>query len=242
MNLIIDIGNSSVKTAIFDGDTVVEEGRYDSFTAADADTLLKKHPGTDAAILCSVGMFDKAAEELLKERLDRFVRFGPGTPVPIANAYSTPETLGADRLAAAVGAVSLYGADKNILVVDFGSAITIDSVVCGTFMGGNISPGVSMRFRALNDYTAALPLRTLPAGELPLYGSSTYQAIETGVVRGITGEIAGYIEESRRIHGQVTVVFTGGDANYFAGKLKNTIFVNPRLVVVGLNVILESIR
>ena len=112
----------------------------------------------------------------------------------------------------------------------------------GTFMGGNISPGASMRFRALADYTAALPLCSLPDGDAPLAGSSTHEAIEAGVVRGITGEIAGYIEESRRLHGDVAVIFTGGDANYFAGKLKNTIFVNPRLVVIGLNVILENIR
>lgn len=242
MNLIIDIGNSTAKAAVFDGGKVVEERRYGSLTADDAAGMLYDYPAVDAAILCSVGTYDSAVDGLLRERLSRFVRFGADVPVPIANVYATPGTLGPDRLAAAVGAVSEYGADKNILVVDFGSAITIDTVVCGTFMGGNISPGASMRFKALAEYTAALPLCSLPEGDASSVASSTREAIEAGVVRGIMSEIAGYIEDSRRMYGAVTVVFTGGDANYFAGKLKNTIFVNPRLVMTGLNVILENIR
>lgn len=242
MNLIIDIGNSAAKAAVFDGGRVVEERRYGHLTTADAERLLDDIPGITAAILSSVGAYDEAVDGMLAKRLPRFVRFGAATPVPIANAYSTPATLGSDRLAAAVGAVSEYGADKTILIADFGSAITVDTVVCGTFMGGNISPGASMRFKALNDYTAALPLCSLPEGDAPLAGSSTREAIEAGVVRGITGEIAGYIDESRRLYGEIITVFTGGDANYFAGKLKNTIFVNPRLVMTGLNVILENIR
>ena len=242
MNLIIDIGNTTAKAALFDGGDIVEERRYGSLTTADTESILTDHPHIEAAILCSVGSYDKGVDELLSGSIARFVQFGAETPVPIGNAYATPATLGSDRLAAAVGAVSLYGADKNLLIVDFGSAITVDTVLRGTFMGGNISPGASMRFRALADYTAALPLCSLPDGDAPLAGSSTHEAIEAGVVRGITGEIAGYIEESRRLHGDVAVIFTGGDANYFAGKLKNTIFVNPRLVVIGLNVIFENIR
>jgi len=242
MNLIIDIGNSTAKTAVFDGGTVVEERRYGAMTAADVAELLDSCSGIDAAILSTVGTYDTKIDGVLSGRVVRFVRFGPDTPVPIANAYGTPGTLGSDRLAAAVGAVSLYGADKNMLVVDLGSAITVDTVLCGTFVGGNISPGASMRFKALHYYTASLPLCSLPEGDSPLAGASTREAIEAGVVRGIAGELDGYIEECRRLHGDITVVFTGGDANYFAGKLKNTIFVNPRLVVIGLNVILENIR
>lgn len=242
MNLIIDIGNSYAKAAVMSDGRVVAEHRYPSLTEVLAIELTERHPEVDAAILCAVGAYDKAIERIFRERLPRFVIFDATTPLPIKNGYSTPATLGADRLAAAVGAVSLYGAEAIILVIDLGSAITIDTVCRGTFLGGNISPGAKLRFGALHDHTSALPLCNLPQGESTFTGRSTKEAIESGVVQGIIGEIESYIDRCTRIYGHITTVFTGGDANYFAERVKNTIFVNSRLVTLGLNIILESTR
>lgn len=242
MNLIIDIGNSYAKAAIACDGHVNAEYRYPSLTEARAVELLECHPEVDAAILCAVGEYDKAIEHIFRERLTRFVVLDTTTPLPIKNGYSTPHTLGMDRLAAAVGAVALYGSDTTILVIDLGSAITIDTICRGTFLGGNISPGAKMRFNALHDYTAALPLCQLPQGDASFLGRSTTEAIEAGVAQGIIGEIESYIEQCSHTYGSMTTVFTGGDANYFAKRVKNTIFVNSRLVTLGLNIILESTR
>ncbi len=242
MNLIIDIGNSTAKAALVNGDTIIDAGRYEPMSASDVERLLDDNREVEAAILCAVSAYDPEIDVLLSSRLKRFVKLDRTTPVPIGNAYGTPETLGMDRLAAAVGAVHLYGDDKKLLVVDLGSAITVDTVIDGVFMGGNISPGASLRYKSLSDYTSALPLCSLPQGEQPLVGKTTREAIEAGVVRSIVGEIEGYIYESSALYGEILTIFTGGDADYFAKKLKNTIFVNPALVTIGLNVILEKTR
>ena len=159
------------------------------------------------------------------------------TPWAIIVAYATPATLGADRLAAAVGGVELFP-DSDILIVDFGTAITIDYVEDGVFRGGNISPGVTTRFRALADYTAKLPLCAPTEEELP-YGRTTIEAIEQGVMQGITHEIKGYIDSFLLKNEEKSIIFTGGEAKYFANRIKNAIFAKYDLVVCGLNRILE---
>ena len=158
--------------------------------------------------------------------------------MPIGNAYLTPETLGRDRLAAAVGATVLYPGE-NVLIVDFGTAVTIDLVTAdATFRGGCISPGMKTRFRALHDYTAKLPLCAATESE-ELAGLNTRQAIELGVMNGITFEIEGYAARMRSRIEDLCVIFTGGDANFFVKRIKNTIFANCNLVFCGLNRILE---
>lgn len=158
MNLTIDMGNTRVKYAVFDGGTVVSDGCSEEFDEAVIDRILAAHPGITQAIVATTrGPVDDTVA-LVRRRIGRCLRLSPQLPLPIRNGYTTPETLGEDRLAAAVGAASLYPG-RNLLIVDFGTAITIDQVSAdGVFRGGNISPGVQMRFRALHDYTAALPL------------------------------------------------------------------------------------
>ena len=158
------------------------------------------------------------------------------TAVPIGNAYLTPETLGVDRLAAAVGAVSQVG--DNCLIVDFGSAITIDVVEGGVFRGGNISPGVEMRLRALHDYTKRLP-KCEPTDENLELGRTTVEAIQQGVMTGITYEIEGYISYFYARNVKLSLIFTGGDAKFFVKRIKNAIFAKYDLVICGLNRILE---
>ncbi len=219
MNLVIDIGNTRVKAAVFEDGRLVEKGCVDALTAKYyiQRTIVAHVRGAEA---------DTPEDALI---LDRY------TPLPIKNLYKTPETLGMDRLAAAVGAWATFPGE-DMVVVDFGTAITIDVVTrAGEFVGGNISPGAEMRFRALHEYTAALPQVDIPTEPTPLLGASTREAIEAGVMQGIVYEIEGY---AAQMPGH-KIIFTGGDAKLFAERLKCSIFVDYDLVLRGLNTILE---
>ncbi len=175
---------------------------------------------------------------MLEKYCSRVMEFDFSTPVPIRNAYRTPETLGRDRLAAAVGVAELYP-NRNVLIVDMGTAITIDLVSAdATFRGGVITPGLDMRLRALHEYTACLPLCG-PSSEKRLLGGTTREAIEAGVMNSVCFEIEGYVERLHREFEDLCVIFTGGDAKFFDKRIKNTIFAKCNPVFVGLNRILE---
>ena len=227
-----------MKAAVFDDGQAVETFRSKAADKRFFDGIFQSYPDIDAAILVSSGPGEAEAEELLVSRTERFLKFGPDVKVPIKNLYETPETLGCDRLAAAVGADLLYP-ESNILIVDFGTAITIDLVTAaGEFKGGNISPGAMTRFRALHDYTSKLPLRSL-SDDTMLISTNSNQAVESGVINGIVYEIEGYITRLSQDYEDLKIIFTGGDGNFFAKRLKNTIFAIYDLVVYGLNRILE---
>lgn len=177
---------------------------------------------------------------MLREVVSDVLLFEATTPVPIAVSYATPQTLGRDRLAAAVGAWSVYGEDVDtVLIVDLGSAITIDLVTRGGgFEGGVISPGIAMRFRALHEFTASLPLCE-PTDEFVAIPRTTREAIEQGVMEGVALEIDGHIDRIRGKSEKKLVIFAGGDAKKLAKRIKNTIFAECELVSLGLNRILE---
>lgn len=238
MNLVIDIGNTRVKGAVFRGDELVERFDSECVTRGWLQEIVVRYPDTCRAIVSSTRNDLSEVVALLSEVVGYVVGFQPGvTPVPIGNDYHTPLTLGADRLAAAVGGAKLYPM-SDLLIVDFGTAITIDYVEGGSFRGGNISPGVTTRFRALADYTAKLPLCS-PTDEVLDYGRTTYEAIEQGVMRGVEHEIRGYVEAFLKKNAKKSIIFTGGDAKYFAKQIKNTIFADCEPVFFGLNAILE---
>ncbi len=237
MNLILDIGNTMAKACIALGDALPREVlRQRDLTVRDLEKLHAAHP-FDRSILSSTRAVDPAVEEFLCGK-GFCLRLKGDTPTPLKNLYRTPETLGPDRLAAAVGAWSVFPGE-NLLVIDFGTAITIDAVTAeGEYLGGNISPGVHTRFRSLNTAAHALPLRELPPSTT-LYGTNSHQAIENGVVKGILYEIEGYISHYKSIYPGLKIIFDGGDAFYFAKQLKNPIFADYDPVVRGLNAILE---
>ncbi len=239
MNLIVDIGNTLVKVSVVDSGRVVQSLKVATLEEVPFDELTTEF-GIDNAILCSTRSNSPYAAKIVASYVGRCMLFDSSTPVPIGNDYATPETLGLDRLAAAVGAYELYGQDgEDLLVVDFGTAITIDHVSSdGVFKGGFISPGVLTRFRALNAYTAALPLCE-PSNEVLPMARSTREAIVQGVMNGVTYEIEGYIERFLQKKCKLSIIFSGGDAFYFDKRIKNTIFANQELVIIGLNRILE---
>lgn len=237
MNLVVDIGNSMMKVAVMEGDRTLSSNTFASVQELDVDSIIELYPALRRAIVASTAVPTEQVAELLRGKGLQVLQMTSLTPVPIGNDYLTPETLGVDRLAAAVGAVCTMGC-RDCLIVDFGTAITIDLVEGGVFRGGNISPGVRIRFRALHDYTRRLPLCEATE-ECREVGRTTREAIEQGVMQGITNEIEGYIGIFTRHNAKLSLIFTGGDAKYFVKRIKNAIFAKCDLVFCGLNTILE---
>ena len=235
-NLIVDEGNTLCKIAVIDENELLCEAVSEEFDMASATQMIEQFSVGKAVVASTRQGAEKIAEQL-RSKLDKVLIFSSQTEVPIAVEYSSRQTLGADRVAMAVGVVCELGIE-NALIVDMGSAITFDVVENGVFKGGNISLGVAMRFRALNEFTASLPLckATEPNGE---FGKSTTEAIEQGVMQGVLYEIEGYAERILSKNDKKSIIFCGGDAESFVNRIKNAIFAPRKLMFTGLNRILE---
>ena len=239
MNLIIDIGNNSAKYFIFAGNSIVLHGRRPNDSLGFAQEYISQY-AIDKVIVSSVVAISDGDMEFLDSLGPKVVWFTSSTPTPIKLEYRTPQTLGTDRIAALAGAHS-QAPGRDILVIDAGSAITIDFAdASGTFKGGNISPGVKMRLNALHSFTSRLPLVD-KEGEIPALGYNTETAIRSGVIRGICHEIEGYINGIRAKHPDVFVFLTGGDEKILINNIKSRIFADRFLTAKGLNMILENI-
>ncbi len=236
INLVIDVGNTLTKFAIFSGNKLLEVEKVDSVHLADIQQLVNRY-GIKNAIISSVASMPANCQEYLANN-GNLVLFSSTMPLPIKNSYTTPETLGSDRVAAAVAANLLYP-NSNVLVVDSGTALTYEVITSNAeYLGGAISPGITMRFKSLNNYTSKLPLLNI-TNNYPIIGSSTVDSIWSGVLNGIVNEVDAYIDSLKIDYPQLKIVFTGGDAFFFDKKLKNSIFVHPNLVLIGLNRILN---
>ncbi len=245
MNLCIDQGNSRTKVALMtdDGKTV-KHLIYRSFSSSDVERLFDLYDISDS-IISSVVDIEAAVVNTLHRRSRHFVLFDHNTPVPIINRYDTPETLGQDRLAAAVGAKSLCPGE-NLLIIDAGSAITYDFVSSeGEYLGGNIAPGIKMRFTMLQRMTKKLPLVEADEHELiPLFGTNTRDAIAAGVIRGVAYEVKGYMRTLGEKVPHFKTFLTGGHAPYILNNVrtsrteKREIQHEKNLVLIGLNTIL----
>jgi type III pantothenate kinase len=237
-NLIIDIGNTAVKLAVMDNDAVVDKLVDSSASFGAGRAFLEQYGKLPRAIVSSVRRGNNGVAALVRRLLPSAVTLTHETPLPIRNLYASPKTLGNDRLAAAVGASFLFPR-CNVLVVDAGTAITYELVSeRGEYLGGNISPGIALRFKSLNALTARLPLCEI-AEEFPSPGSSTREAITAGVLNGVIYEVEVNIEQFTLKYHNLKVVFTGGDADFLAKRVKKAIFVDYDLVLTGLNRILE---
>ncbi len=238
MNLVIDQGNTVCKFAVFNDSEIIERTTGQELTEDLLAMLFARHPEITCGILSSVSEYKPEVGEWLNTKLKTFIILSPETPLPIKNNYQTKSSLGYDRIADAVGAFSLFPG-KNILIIDAGTAITIDLLTAkGEFYGGNISPGLDLRFRALHEFTKKLPLIEKKE-DFPIMGRSTEDAILAGVLNGAVFELDGYIENLKKQYSDLAIILTGGDINYFDKKLKNSIFVHLNLNITGLNRILE---
>ena len=210
----------------------------DHIEEADIQALIRDYPGIDHSIISTVRKDEPFIAGLLRDKGVRVLKLDHLTPLPIKNCYVSKETLGYDRIAAAVEANARFPG-QDLLIIDMGTAITIDFVSSeNEFLGGNISPGLLMRFRSLHEFTGRLPL-VEPADHVALLGTDTESAIRAGVQNGIIFELDGYINEQKKRYPRLQVLMTGGDAVFFDKKLKNSIFVDLNLNLFGLHRILE---
>lgn len=237
VNLIIEQGNTSTKVAIYAEGNLKASFVYKTFDKSKLKPLFDVY-SLDKGIYSTVADVDEDLIVYLKDRLSCFIYFDNDVRLPITIKYKTPHTLGKDRIAAVVGAYYLQP-NRNILIIDAGTCITYELLeASGSYLGGNISPGMTTRFKALNDYTKKLPLVN-EREEVPCWGTCTEDAIRAGVVNGIVFEMDGYIDKAKELYSDVLVFLTGGHSFYFESRLKNSIFADINLVLTGLNRILE---
>ena len=237
VNLIIEQGNTSTKVAIYAEGNLKASFVYKTFDKSKLKPLFDVY-SLDKGIYSTVADVDEDLIAYLKEYLSCFIYFDNDVRLPITIKYKTPHTLGKDHIAAVVGAYYLQP-NRNILIIDAGTCITYELLeASGSYLGGNISPGMTTRFKALNDYTKKLPLVN-EREEVPCWGTCTEDAIRAGVVNGIVFEMDGYIDKAKELYSDVLVFLTGGHSFYFESRLKNSIFADINLVLTGLNRILE---
>lgn len=232
-NLCIDIGNTNIKSGFF-----LEDQMFD--LAFGVDELREKAKNRDfRSIICSVRKSVPYDITAIISSSEKHIELSPFLKIPINIVYDTPETLGMDRVAAAMGAKK-YFPEENCIVIDAGTCITSDFVDKNyNFLGGNISPGISMRIAAMHHFTAALPLVKIKKNS-GLLGKNTKEALQNGALKGTIWEISSFIKQINRKYGKSRVIFTGGDTKYFVNSFKTSIFANPNLVLEGLNEILKT--
>ncbi len=236
LNLTIDRGNSSTKLSLFRGENFVGTERYKHFDTSMLKRFMANYD-IGAVIVSSVVEGDDEASEFLTEAVPTYIKLSSATPLPIAITYRSANTLGCDRIAAAVEAWQA-NPGKPSLIVDVGTAATLDMVDAdGNFRGGNISPGLCMRIKSLNMLTSRLPL-VEKEGDTPLIGIDTDTAIRSGATRGLAYEIDGTIDSIKAKTPELTTFLTGGDSKIICGMLRNSVTVDRDMLAKGLNRIL----
>lgn len=235
MNLVLDIGNTRVKAGVFnDNDGTLTEST-DDVTSEHLRSILNRLPIARAAI-CSVR--NGEPEWLNELSAIKVHRVTSSSKLPFTSRYATPETLGTDRICLVAGAATLHPGE-DVLIVDAGSCITYDFIDgSAVYHGGAISPGIMMRYKALNQFTGKLPLVT-KMDKTKLTGDSTEASIASGVLNGAIGEVEGMTSRYMTLHANLKTIITGGDAPYLLANLETRIFAAPNLVLYGLNSILN---
>ena len=235
MKLIIDIGNTAVKTALFEDKQLVSSAVLDTYALQNILVFVGSHT-ISSAIISSVTALNPDTEKIIQHFNALFLN--ENTPLPITIDYKTPNTLGRDRIAAVVGASVLFP-KQDVLVFDAGTCLTIDFVNKEkVYKGGRISPGIMMRYKALNQFTNKLPLCEFSESSM-LLGDDTNSSIISGVQQGILAEVQEIINVYKIENKDTIIAVTGGDCFFFEKELKSSIFANPFLVMEGLNEILD---
>ena len=236
MNLIIDIGNTSTKLAVFKESKKVSSVRINDLSCEEFDKTLHDKR-IKRAIVSSVKRLPHFVTDLLVSHIPSVHILSHKSRLPFTIDYETPETLGTDRIAGVAGAYSIFPGE-NILVIDAGSAITYDFLAGNTYNGGNISPGIEMRFKALNKFTGRLPILSIRE-KYSSPGVNTHDAILAGVINGSIYEINEYIRTFEKKHKNSKIILAGGDSEFLKDKLITNVTFLPEIVIDGLNYILE---
>lgn len=238
MNLVIDAGNTLIKTAVFMGNEILSESKFNhEFFLREVEKIFNSYPDIDSSIISSVSCLSRKDIKALSI-FCKVHELSSESKIPFINLYETPKTLGVDRIAL-ITAAYYECKNKNVLIIDSGSCITYDFLSeDAKYYGGAISPGIYMRFRALNTFTANLPL--IETTELTDFiGNSTQNSIVSGIINGIIHEIEGTIRQYSERFTDLTIILTGGDSDFLSKRLKSIIFVNSNFLFKGLNHILE---
>ena len=234
MLLALDIGNTKIKAAVFEDGALLQKFTFEKEEGAEAvKKILKNFPETTKSILSSVG---KEQDELLLwlKGYTVLTAINHTSAFPFANNYATPTTLGIDRIVLAAGAVLQYP-NQNRLVIDAGTCVTYDFIDAdNNYLGGAISPGLQLRYNAMHTFTAKLPL-LYPEMPENFIGNSTNQCMHSGAVNGLLHEVNGFVQQYLEQYQDVTVILTGGDTDFLAKRLKNTIFANSKFLLESLN-------
>lgn len=238
MNLIVDVGNTQIKLAVFERNELKEKTVSDKKNLLnEVGKLIERYPKLEYGILSSVGRISEVHLDTIKKHVKLF-QLDHEAKLPFQNLYITPKTLGVDRIALMSAAANQFP-DTNVLVIDAGSCITYDFLNDkNEYLGGAIAPGIEMRYRAMNEFTANLPMLQTESLE-KLVGDSTSNSMHIGVVQGVINEIDGFIRQYIEKFGNLTVILTGGDAHFLRDSIKNDIFANSNFLLEGLNHILE---
>lgn len=238
MNLIVDVGNSFIKLAVFahgELETKVISDKKDFLN--DLKNLVKTYPDLQYGIVSSVGGISEAQLDVLQVYVE-VLELSHEAFLPFKNRYRTPRTLGVDRIALVSAAASQFS-EENVLIIDAGSCITYDFLNSeNDYLGGAISPGIEMRYKAMHTFTENLPLLDTKMPQ-NIVGDSTENSMHVGVIQGVIQEIEGFIDSYIEKYTNLTVILTGGDAHFLRDSIKNDIFANSNFLLEGLNYILE---
>ena len=240
MNLVVDVGNTLVKYGIYNfrHKLVISKSVHKASFFAELNCIFDAYPQISNSILSASGRVEANWSAFLTQKT-KHIQFTHQTPIPIQNNYQSPKTLGLDRIALAVSAKHSYP-NKNSLVVDLGTCITYDFISKnGDYEGGAISPGIEMRFKAMNTFTANLPLVDEKI-EMPkkFLGKTTLDCLKIGVLQGVIYEIEGFSKQYSAYNEYLTLILTGGNAQMLVERVKNSIFANLNFQLSGLYQIL----
>lgn len=241
MIICIDVGNTRTKVAVYENSTLQQLViTNNEKLVKNISKQIQRIENCVDIILSSVGNLSTETIEALK-KIGNLMVVTHNTAVPFKNLYTTPTTLGIDRIVLAAGATLKYPKQSK-LVIDAGTCITYDFInSANQYHGGAISPGIGLRYKSLNDYTANLPLEKI--SELhPFVGNSTSAAIHSGVLNGVIAEIEAFIEHFKHQDENLTVILTGGNAEFLVNRLKNSIFANPNFLLESLFLLHQYIK
>ena len=236
MNLALDIGNSFLKAGIFKNNNLINYCEFNREYYSNIKSILDKTPITHS-IASNVSESNNQLIELLSKKTN-LIKFNSSLKLPFKNRYQTKNTLGKDRIALVSNASKEYP-KENVLLIDLGSCITFDFLNSkNEYLGGSISPGLSMRYRSLNSYTANLPL--INPKEIDYFiGRNTEDSIHSGIINGIVGELNSTIDKYKSQFKEIRIILTGGDSKFLFNRIKNSIFANSNFLILGLNFLIE---
>lgn len=238
MNLTIDIGNTRIKAGIFNGTALKAHCIIPSHSVKALQAFIKTYPGTKSAIISSTIDYPKGLKASIGKKI-KIIEVSAKILLPFKNTYKTPETLGKDRIATVAGAQQMLPR-KNLLVINAGTCITYDLIDSkGIYLGGSISPGLDMRFKALHTFTGRLPLIKADNKFTNLTGKTTKESMLAGVQMGMTEEVQGIINAYKKRYSNLDTVLTGGSLEWLEKTLKGKIIIEPFLTLKGLNVLLS---